>query len=282
MKGWQRAILIIIPYIVVVGLLQFIASLVYGVNILDSKLQLKTYEELIFMIPSLIGTFLIIGIFIKYIDRCSLLSLGFDLKKRRTDILIGFTIGFLIMFSGFLILDYSNEIIIRGINFNIMEIFYSLILFLIIAIVEEVLFRGYILNNLMLSINKYYALFLTSFIFSLLHFFNPNFSWISLISIFLAGLVLGISYIYTKNLWLPISLHFSWNLFQSLFGFNVSGKDYYSIIELSIKSENHFNGGKFGYENSIMLIIAEIITLIFLFYYRKPKNNINKTIVNNG
>jgi hypothetical protein len=33
-------------------------------------------------------------------------------------------------------------------------------------------------------------------------------------------------------------MHLSWNLFQTLFGFNVSGKDTYSIIEFNITEEN--------------------------------------------
>jgi membrane protease YdiL (CAAX protease family) len=39
-----------------------------------------------------------------------------------------------------------------------------------------------------------------------------------------AGLLLGAAYIYAKNLWFPIAIHFAWNFTQSaIFGANVSG-----------------------------------------------------------
>ena len=63
----------------------------------------------------------------------------------------------------------------------------------------------------------------------------------SAMSLFLAGILLGITYIYTKNLWFPVALHLSWNLFQTLFGFNVSGKDFYSLIEFKIQENNLLN-----------------------------------------
>jgi len=107
----------------------------------------------------------------------------------------------------------------------------SILHFTIVAIVEEVLFRGYILKNLMSSFNKYIALFFLSILYSLIHSFNPNIDMFSLLVLFLAGIVLGLSYINTKKLWFPIALHLSWNLFQTLIGLNVSGQDTYSIIE---------------------------------------------------
>ena len=39
--------------------------------------------------------------------------------------------------------------------------------------------------------------------------------------LFAAGFILGISYTFTKNLWLPTFFHFGWNLFQGLFGFEI-------------------------------------------------------------
>jgi hypothetical protein len=87
-----------------------------------------------------------------------------------------------------------------------------------VAVVEETLFRGYVLKNFMESFNKYAALIISSGLFSSMHYFNLDFDLFSFFSLFLAGILFGISYIYTKNLWFPIALHLSWNLFQALFG----------------------------------------------------------------
>ena len=79
---------------------------------------------------------------------------------------------------------------------------------------EELVFRGYLLSNFMESMNKYYALLYNSILFALMHSVNPNFNFIDFINLFLAGLLLGLPYVYTKNLWYPMSLHFAWNFFQ--------------------------------------------------------------------
>ena len=106
-----------------------------------------------------------------------------------------------------------------------------------------------------------------------MHGANPNMDWFSFLNLFLAGILLGMSYVYTKNLWFPIALHFSWNFFQSLFGFNVSGQDFYSLIEFNIPEKNKLNGGDFGFEGSVFSIIIQIILIfsIFIYYQRKLK-----------
>ncbi len=62
-------------------------------------------------------------------------------------------------------------------------------------------------------------------------------------------------------------MHFSWNLFQTLFGFNVSGQDFYSLIEFKITKKSVLNGGDFGFEGSILSIVAEVLLIIVIFYY---------------
>jgi len=148
-------------------------------------------------------------------------------------------------------------------------------IYAIVAIVEEVLFRGYILRNLMISFNKYIALIISSLLFSAIHGFNPNIDLFGFIDLFLAGILLGISYIFTKNLWFPIALHFSWNLTQTFLGFNVSGQDVYSIVEFKITENNLLNGGNFGFEGSIFSIISQIIFTVIIWYYYNKKVQFN-------
>ena len=74
---------------------------------------------------------------------------------------------------------------------------------------------------------------------------------------------------FTKNLWFPIALHFSWNFFQSMFGFKVSGLDSYSIIEFKILENNYINGGEFGFESSILSLVIISISTIFIWKYFK-------------
>ena len=94
----------------------------------------------------------------------------------------------------------------------------------------------------------------------------------SFFNLVLAGIFLGIAYIYTKNLWFPIALHFSWNLFQTLLGFKVSGQESYSIIEFNLKENNLINGGEFGFEGSILSVMFQIVFIIVIVKYFKKES----------
>jgi membrane protease YdiL (CAAX protease family) len=274
MKGWQRILLLIIPYFFIVGVFQFFGLIIAGVDYKDLDATKTTEQHVIISLFGVIGTFIVLWVFMKFVDKEKFANLGFQIKNRLKDINAGLIFGFLIMGIGLILLLSLNQVEFLKLNFSFKELMLSILVYIIVSITEEVLFRGYILRNFMYSFNKYGALILSSLLFSLMHGFNPNMDWFSYLNLFLAGILLGASYVYTKNLWFPIALHFSWNFFQTLFGFNVSGQEFYSLIEFKITEKNILNGGDFGFEGSILSIIAEVLLIatIFVYYERvKPK-----------
>lgn len=88
---------------------------------------------------------------------------------------------------------------------------------------------------------------------------------------FPAGILLGISYIFTKNLWFPIALHFSWNFFQGpIFGFQVSGTNSETLISQTINGNELLTGGQFGLEGSIIAtVLCSLGILLFWMIYKK-------------
>ena len=267
-NGWQRVLLIIVPYIIIGGLFQVIGSKIAGIDIKDMNGPKDSYQFCIIAIFSLIGTFLTVLLFKAKVDRESFWSIGFSFKNRGKDLILGLALGLLIMGFGFIILVYLNEIKFVAINFNLSKLLLSILLFVSVALGEELLIRGYVLSNLMKSFNKYTALIISSLIFSAAHLANPDFSWFAFLNIIFAGLLLGLSYIYTKNIWFPVALHFSWNFFQgSIFGFSVSGQTTYSLIEQSRLSDNLWNGGQFGFEGSMLAIAFQIIGIFIIWKY---------------
>ncbi len=271
-RGWQRVLGLVLPYLFIVGIFQIVGSLIIGVEISQPKLNLSTEESLTLMFFDLIGTLVVLGLFMSRVDEERFVNLGFQIKNRLNDLLFGFALGFGLILIGFFVILILGEIKLTKLSFDFKEFSLSILTFIVIAIVEEVLLRGYVLRNFMISFNKYIALILSSVIFSLLHFFNPNINAFALLELFIAGILLGISYLYTKNLWFPIGLHFSWNLVQSFLGFNVSGNDMYSIVELKLNENNIINGGAFGFEGSIFSLVFSIIIIVFIEGYFKKEN----------
>jgi len=272
--GYARILLLIIPYIIIVGIFQFIGMLIAKVDIENFDVSILSSEQhLIISCFDLVGNFLLLCVFIKFIDKENFKAVGFNLSHRLKDIIVGIVLGLGIMGLAMLLgLLFFSEIEIETINYSGKDLVQILLIYIIVALVEETLLRGYVLKNLMYSFNKYVALFVSSLLFAVMHIANPNIDELSFIGLFLAGILLGISYIFTKNLWFPIALHFSWNFFQSLFGFNVSGQDIYSLIEFNITEKNIINGGDFGFEGSIFSIIVQIILIVSIFIYYQRKH----------
>ena len=277
--GWLRIVAMIIPYLIIVGIFQLVGAYLMDFDYENLNLQKTSEQQLIIQLFTFLGTVLIIWLFVKYIDKEKFIDIGFHWKNRIYDFWTGLLIGFMIMLLGFGFLELIHEIQFQGIEFDFKKITFSILLFILVALAEEILFRGYILKNLMNSFNKYWALLISSVIFSLTHGFNPNINLIGFTNIFLSGILLGITYIHTKNLWFPIALHFSWNFFQTMLGFNVSGQNTYSMIKFSRNENTYLNGGSFGFEGSLLSIFAiSIVVIAIIIYYNRKK--LNTTAVN--
>lgn len=273
---WIRTILILPAYIFIVGIFQAVASLILGIDISDLSLQKNTIQDAILAVFTLIGTIITVGIFRRNIDKESFRSMGFSTEGFWADSLFGLSMGAFIIFSGFVILYINNALNFTINTFNIKYFGAGFSLFMMVSLSEELLLRAYVLNNLMKSVNHKIALLLSSVMFSIIHIFNLNFSWIGFINIFLAGILLGLPYIYNQKLWWPIALHFSWNFFQgTIFGFNVSGHETYSIITQTRTSDTIWNGGKFGFEGSVLSIIFQIIAIVGVWWWYSGKRNKN-------
>ena len=275
-KGWIRVLLIIIPFVIIVGFFQVFAGMLLGLKKSGSHEALTTFQSLVLSLSMLAGTFTVVGIFRRWIDKESFQSLGFGMKNFRREAETGFWLGLVMIATGFLLLVLLHEITWTGINPDSLSIFLSMLLFISVGFTEELFFRGYILGNLMLSMNRWVALLLSSVVFSLAHIGNAHFSLLGFTTIILAGLLLGLPYIFTKSLWLPISLHFSWNFFQgTIFGFSVSGNTEYALVTQTRNADSIWNGGSFGFEGSILAILFLALAIVALtIRYNKKENRV--------
>ena len=272
--GWIRILLFIVPYVLIAGGFHALGLVAIREGLNHELWQLSSIEDLTYTAFDLLATLLSVWIFMRYVDKESFISLGFKIKDRLAEIGLGIGIGAFAVGLGFSIIWSQRALSFEGVTFNFNELLAAISLFIIVAINEEVLIRGYILKNLMVSFNKYLALLISAALFTFMHSRNPGIDGLALVNLFLAGLLLGSFYIYTRNLWLPIVLHFSWNFFQSIFGFNVSGHDSYSLIQTSISQANQLNGGEFGFEGSFISTVLLTLILIAVFYHFKRKREL--------
>jgi len=83
-----------------------------------------------------------------------------------------------------------------------------LVVLLIVAIQEEVLFRGYITLNLR-SYGPVVVITVSTILFVAIHLLTNRTNFYQLVSWFLGGAVLAYAYLISGSIWVPIMLHFA-------------------------------------------------------------------------
>ncbi len=273
-NGTLRAILYLITGFVLCGMVQLMYSTSSDVVTYNEANNPQTiFEVLKSYVVIKIGLVFVAFLFMVLVNRELIRHLGFKWVGHSSSAFGGFLVGFFIITIGTIVLLLTKNIYFTDIGSEDTEIFYATLLCIVVAFIEEISIRGYVLKNLMQSMNKWIALALSSLVFALLHLDNTDITIIAFANIFIAGILLGINYIYTKNLWFSIFLHFSWNFFQGpIFGYKVSGMFMgKSFIKQLAQGADMLSGGEFGFEGSIVCTILQVVFIAALIWYYQKK-----------
>ena len=221
------------------------------------------------LLVSIVAPLLTVFLFRRAIDKRSLTSLGLTFRNHTSSAGAGLFMGLLLLGTGTLILLAAGNLEWTDISFRPQQLFVDLGLMALIALAEELCFRGYVLSNLLPVSNKWIALILSALVFSLFHINNPGMNALPAINLFLAGLLLGVNYLYTQNLWFGILLHFIWNFYMgAILGYKVSGLQFQSLFHQSLTGAPWLTGGGFGFEGSAVatgLCLLAVAVLIFVY-----------------
>lgn len=143
------------------------------------------------------------------------------------------------------------------------------------AIHEELLVRGIVFDRLA-RINRLAAIGVTALVFALLHLNNTGLTLVAVANLTLGGVLLGLARAVRNTIWLPIVLHWSWNVVSGpLLGYEVSG----FRMRASLFTEHDpgpaiITGGAFGLEASIwttVVTLAGIAVLARRIDWRDPQ-----------
>lgn len=136
------------------------------------------------------------------------------------------------------------------------------------SIIEEILFRGILFRIIEEKLGSYLALCLSALIFGLMHLMNPNSSLLVAIGLSIqAGLLLGVLYMFSRNLWLPIGVHFAWNFtLGGVWGAPVSGMLLEkTLFTSSLRGNELVTGGPFGPEGSVQATVFCLLATSLFF-----------------
>ncbi|PWA03931.1 CPBP family intramembrane glutamic endopeptidase [Flavobacterium psychrotolerans] len=250
----------------VVCFIAFILAQQVTGKLLDLTVADKNYRNLIKGIISSAAVVLAYIYFFKKYEKRTITE--FSSKGMAKYIITGVIVGVLLQSLTILVIILNGSFEIVSINpFSDMIIPFTVAFS--VAIFEEILIRGIIFRIVEEKLGSYISLLITAIIFGALHLANPNSTLMSGLCVGIeAGFLMGTAYIYSRNLWFPIAIHFAWNFMQSgIFGAITSGnKKTSSLLTTKIAGSQLFTGGEFGPEGTIQAIIfcslASIVLLI--------------------
>ncbi len=210
------------------------------------------------------GTLLAVVLFRRLVDGKTVFSLGFRLRGYGLHFGAGCFVGAVAITLGYAVLLGAGLLSFDGWNpFSGSELVLMLAVFAVVAVNEEIVLRGYVLSNLRASMNGYLAVFVSAAVFASLHMWNAHLSFLGMLNLALAGVILGLYYHHFQNLWFPVGLHLTWNFTQGpVFGFNVSGTDTGGLLRHSLDGPAWLTGGGFGLEGSVFVTALEVVMVI--------------------
>ena len=219
----------------------------------------------------------------RYLDKKSFLSLGLKCDRYAAlDVISGIVNSALVMAAVFYMMLWAGLIEFHGFSWwtdsvgpdvvfslAVMPILLAVIYELtVVAWWEELVFRGYIFQNLIDGAGMIWAIIISSLAFGLIHILNPEGTIMGGLLIVLITPQLIYAYLKTGQLWLPMGLHLGWNFFQaSIFGYPSSGNVSASLISQSPVGPEWLSGGKFGAEGSVLIIPVTILSYFLVHYW---------------
>ena len=269
--GWRITLFVILFWI--------LSSSIFLIKPLFKEISkrdfLNNYSLLIVAILSISAT-VAVALARKNLDKRNIKSLGLKVNKQSLkDLVFGFLLSG-VMAAAFLgIASMLGLVEINSFEFVSLEfarsnstsyvdfISYFSVVFLMIVLIEHVLvgyweelvFRGYLFQNMKDGLGLVWAIIISCLLYGLIHSANPNATILSTIIIVIFGFLRLYGYLITNMLWLSMGMHIGWNFFQGpIFGFAASGHQHATLIKLNINDPNWLSGGSFGPEGSILII----------------------------
>jgi membrane protease YdiL (CAAX protease family) len=274
-KGWHT----VIELLAAVGVFfagQFAASMVLGISAVllfgaNTQGQILTDADtlqVLSLFATLIAT-IVTMLYCRVIERRKLATLGFRSRGFIGEYLSGLILGFLLLAASLAICLLTNTMTFRGITPQIpwRMICLFFVGFLFQGMSEEVICRGYLTVTLARRRSLVFAILVSSALFSLMHFFNPNTSILAFVNLFLFGVFAGVYFVKRGDIWGVGAIHSAWNYAQGhMFGIAVSGTTSNSTIAsfTPTAAGTLINGGAFGLEGGLAVTAVMVIGIIIM------------------
>ena len=274
-SGW-RAVIFVCAFMAALLLLVTVLRTFYAVflAVIPQPPRARLIPEVIYRV-SLLGAALGAGyLCARFLEGLPWRSLGQTLHAGWfRDLVIGCVIGFVSLALAVGIAAAGNGLQFSINNASLLALGKSMLgsatLLCVAALAEEAMFRGYALQTFTRAQLVSLGVVLTSLAFAFAHLSNPNvIPGMTFVNTVLAGVWLGMGYLRTRSLWLPLGLHWAWNWALGwFFGVPISGATLVSnpLLRATDVGPEWLTGGDYGIEGGFAGTVALIVSTVFLW-----------------
>lgn len=223
----------------------------------------RPWSEILLGSSAAIGVFILTIIFCRW-ESLKLHEIGVMPKKQMIPLFAyGFLIGLILgLVQALLVITFSNVKLIYATQTSALSILLMLFLYIILALREELAFRGYALRSLAFAIGSWKAQFIIFVVFSLEHLAGGYTFKQAFLGAGIGAILFGIAALKTKGIALPVGLHAAWNFGQWAIGFKNEPGIWQTIVEKGYESE-------YGNTSFVFYILVMLIAIASFYFYKR-------------
>ncbi|MWC29133.1 CPBP family intramembrane glutamic endopeptidase [Paenibacillus sp. MMS18-CY102] len=237
--------------------------------------DLKALGSIILALAGSAVAIVIYWFVMKFLARRPVPELLFQ-RRAVSEVLFGAVVGFTFIIASTAIIVLCDGYSFKWANENASSVVWPIITTSLgAAFVEELIFRGLAFQAIEKMGGSWLALTLTSLFFGIAHLGNPGATvWGGLSIAIEAGVLLGAAFLWRRNIWFIISLHFFWNTIEGLLGIPVSGHPTPGLFTVEVTGPTLLTGGEFGLEASIIPVIISLLIAVPMLIFARGKGHL--------
>lgn len=268
-------IIVIFPAIIIKVAVSVIAS---GGTLDNLQLDMYSSDMLLVQLFVTIVPILVLMLYVKFVEKRSIRTMGFVKEHAVTDYLIGMVAAFAMFSACVGICAATGAMTFEGYVLNgqygLLGLFF--VGFLVQGMSEEVVCRGFALTSVGSKSGALAGMLLNSLFFGAMHLLNSGVTAFSMVNLVLFGLFMSIVVLKLNSLWAACAIHSIWNFVQgNFYGVLVSGIDAGpSVFRFTgTQGMELWNGGSFGMEGgaATTIVLAVSIAVVLMMKPREKE-----------
>lgn len=256
--NWKRSVLKVLLFCLCCALILIICAPL-------TKDLPKPWSDILLGIVAATGVFVLTVVFSRW-EKLTLNDIGVRPRKQTIPLFAGgFAIGlFLAITHALLVITFGRVTWTYAPQTSSVSILLTLLLYLILALREELAFRGYALRSLAYAIGPWKAQAMIALIFALEHLAGGYTVKQAFLGAGIGAILFGIAALKSKGIALPVGLHAAWNFGQWATGLKNEPGIWQTLVEKGCEPE---------YENlNFAFYLAVMILAIGGFYLYKKED----------